>query len=175
MKRITNADRVKVIIKKPRLSTALKSEAHSVRSQSDLHEGQRVALRISGQSRIGYKAIVNGTHEGILYKNEVFQPLTEGQQVSGFIKKLRADDKIDLSLHEPGYKKINALAQNMIATLKSHGGFVAATDNSSPERIAALFGISKKTYKKIVGNLYRKRQIAIEADGIRLINSNLKK
>ena len=175
MKRLTNADKVKTIRKKTRPASASRSEMKPVRSGSDFQEGQRVALRISRQTRIGYTAIVNETHEGILYKNEVFQPLKNGQRIDGFIKKLRDDKRIDLSLYEPGYKKINALAKNVIDTLNAHGGFVAVTDNSSPERISALFGISKRTYKQIVGNLYKKRWIVFEADGIRLIKTDIKK
>ncbi len=158
-------------MKKGRPSSLNETERLRNRLQNNFKEGQRVSLRISGQTRIGYKAIVNDTHEGILYKNEVFQPLKKGQRVDGFVKKQREDEKIDLSLYEPGYKKINVLAKKLISILKERGGFVEITDNSSPQTISALFGISKKTYKKVAGNLYRKRQIALEKDGIRLIKN----
>ncbi len=168
LKRITNADKVKVIMKK-RPKPAIPENRTSRRQPLDgLKEGQQVSLRISGETRIGYKAIVNDTQEGILYKNEIFQELKRGQEIVGYVKKMREDNKIDLSLYAPGYKKIDPLARKIIAVLKAHGGFVAVTDNSSPQAISDLFGISKKTYKKVVGNLYRKRRIVIEENGIRL-------
>jgi predicted RNA-binding protein (virulence factor B family) len=98
----------------------------------------------------------------------VFQPLKKVQQIDGFIKKVRDDRKIDLCLHEPGYRKVNALSKKILEKLKDRGGFIAVTDESPPEPIAGLFGASKKTYKKAIGHLYKKRSITIEADGIRL-------
>lgn len=136
--------------------------------QADFHEGQKVALLISDQTDMGFIAVINGTEKGILYKNEVFQPLKIGQEIDGFIKKVRDDKKIDLCLRKPGYKAINSLSLKIMNKLQQQGGFIAVTDKSRPEVIADLFGISKKTYKKAIGSLYKKRLITIEKDGIRL-------
>jgi len=130
--------------------------------------GQEVELLICNQTDIGYKAIINGTHWGVLYSNEVFQSLRSGQKTKGYIKKVREDNKIDLSLHKPGYERVDDITDTIINVLKEQGGFISVTDKSSPETINKLFGVSKKTYKKAIGAIYRKRLITIESDGIRL-------
>ncbi|MBW1783352.1 MAG: hypothetical protein JRL30_21745 [Deltaproteobacteria bacterium] len=136
--------------------------------QASLHEGQKVALLISSQTEMGFFAVINGTHKGILYKNEVFQPLKIGQEIDGFIKKVRKDKKIDLCLQKPGYSAIHAVSRKIMEALNRHGGFIAVTDNSRPRVVADLFGVSKKSFKKAIGNLYKNRLIAIEKSGIRL-------
>ena len=130
--------------------------------------GQEVELLICNQTDIGYKAIINGTHWGVLYSNEVFQSLRSGQKTKGYIKKVREDNKIDLSLHKPGYERVDDITDTIINVLKEQGGFISVSDKSSPETINKLFGVSKKTYKKAIGAIYRKRLITIESDGIRL-------
>jgi len=111
---------------------------------------------------------IRDSHKGILYKNEVFQPLKIGQEIDGFIRKVRDDKKIDLCLQKPGYKAIDALSRKIMDKLQQQGGFIAVTDKSRPKVIADLFGVSKKTYKKSIGNLYKKRLITLEKNGIRL-------
>ena len=138
------------------------------KKQSDFHEGQKVKLMISRRTEIGFIAVINGTHQGILYKNQVFQPLKIGQEIDGFIRKLRDDQKIDLCLQKPGYKAIDAESRKILDQLKEHGGFIPVTDKSSPELISDFFGISKKTFKKAAGKLYKKRLILLEKKGIRM-------
>jgi hypothetical protein len=135
----------------------------------EFQEGQSVELVIGDRTEIGYKALINNSREGMLYKNEVFQTLRKGQHITGFIKKVRDDGKIDLCLQKPGYEKVDEVSEKIIDTLKARGGFVSVTDNSAPEIIYGLFGVSKKTFKKAIGALYKKRRILIESDGIRLI------
>jgi predicted RNA-binding protein (virulence factor B family) len=138
------------------------------KKQPDFYEGQKVALLISDRTAMGFSAVINGTQKGILYKNEVFQPLKIGQEIDGFIKKVRDDEKIDLCLQKPGYKAISALSREIMDELQEQGGFIAVTDKSRPKVIGDLFGISKKTFKKAIGHLYKKRLITLEKDGIRL-------
>jgi len=138
------------------------------KKQPGFHKGQKVALLISARKEMGFVAVINGTHKGILYKNEVFQPLKIGQEIDGFIKKIRDDKKIDLCLQRPGYKGTNALSQQIMGKLQQRGALIAVTDKSRPKVIADLFGVSKKTFKKAIGNLYKKRLITLEKDGIRL-------
>jgi predicted RNA-binding protein (virulence factor B family) len=138
------------------------------KKQEGFYEGQKVALRISTRTQMGFTAVINGTHKGILYKNEVFQPLKIGQEIYGFIKKVRDDKKIDLCLQKPSYKTIDALSRKIMDKLQQQGGFIAVTDKSQPKVIADLFGVSKKTFKKAIGNLYKKRLITLEKNGIRL-------
>jgi hypothetical protein len=131
-------------------------------------EGQSVELVIGERTDLGYKAMISDSQWGMLYENEVFQPLRKGQHISGFIKKLRDDGKIDLCLQKPGPEKVDAVSEKIIDTLRAAGGFVSVTDKSPPEIIYGLFGVSKKTYKKAIGALYKKRLIVIENDGIKL-------
>ncbi|RJQ20601.1 MAG: GntR family transcriptional regulator [Nitrospiraceae bacterium] len=135
----------------------------------EFQEGQSVELLIYDRTDLGYKSIINNSRRGILYKNEVFQPLKNGQRITGFIKKVRDDGKIDLCLQKPGYENIDDVSQKILDKLRAQGGFIPATDKSSPEIIYGLFGVSKKTYKKATGALYKKRLITIEDNGISLI------
>jgi predicted RNA-binding protein (virulence factor B family) len=132
-------------------------------------EGQSVELVIGDRTEIGYKALINNSREGLLYKNEVFQRLRKGQHIMGFIKKVRDDGKIDLCLQKPGHEKVDEVSEKIVYTLKARGGFISVTDTSAPEIIYDLFGVSKKTFKKAIGALYKKRRILIESNGIRLI------
>jgi len=129
---------------------------------------QKVALRITARTDRGFSALINGTHKGILYKNEVFQPLEIGREIDGYIKKIREDNKIDLCLQKPGYHAVDGLIQKIMTKLQQQKGFLALTDKSRPKEIADLFGVSKKTYKKAIGNLYKKKLITLDKDGIRL-------
>ena len=135
----------------------------------NLQEGQGVELLICSQTELGFKAIINNSCWGVLYKNEIFQPLRKGQQVPGFIKKVRDDGKIDLCLQKPGHEKVADMSDKVMDALKTGGGFISITDKSPAELIYRMFGVSKKTYKKAIGALYKKRLIDIEGDGIRLI------
>jgi len=135
----------------------------------DVEEGDEVDLMVFGKTPLGYKAIVNGLHTGVLYKNEVFKPLRIGDQMKGFIKKIRKDEKIDLSLSKVGFEQSKDLTNIIIAKLKENGGFLRVTDKSNPDVIYQLFGESKKTFKKAVGHLYKQRLIDIEEEGIRLV------
>lgn len=132
-----------------------------------LKEGQEVDLLIGDETELGFKAIVNNAYLGLLYKNEVFKRLEPGEKTKGFIKKLRADGKIDLSLHKPGYERIDELSLKILDHLEKAGGFIAVTDKSPPEIIAALFGVSKKRYKQAIGALYKRRLITLDKSGIK--------
>jgi predicted RNA-binding protein (virulence factor B family) len=137
------------------------------KNRLDFHVGQKVALLISDRTEMGFIAVINGTHKGMLYKNEVFQPLKIGQEIDGFIKKVREDKRIDLCLQKPGPKAIDALSRKILDTLQQEGGFIPVSDNSRPKVIADLFGVSKKSFKKAIGNLYKRRLITLEKNGIR--------
>lgn len=155
--------------KKGRITASTKIEEHIDTGMCFYDDGQAVDLLIYDRTELGYKAIINDTFAGMLFHSEVFQTLAIGEQLQGFIKHVRDDGKIDLCLHKPGYEKVDPLSKKILDTIKNRGGFLALTDKSEPETIYDLFGISKKTYKKAVGALYKQRLIALEADGIRLI------
>jgi len=135
-------------------------------------KGQPVDLQISDRTDMGYKAIIDRSAWGVLYHNEVFQKLRQGQRIRGFIKNVRSDGKIDLSLQKPGYEKVLDLSENIMAVIQAQGGFLDVTDKTSAERIYSLFGISKKTFKKAIGALYKAHCISLEKDGIALIQKN---
>lgn len=132
--------------------------------------GDEVQLLIAEETESGYRAIVNGAHWGMLYKNQLVEPLAVGSKTSGFVNKVREDGKIDLLAVKPGYEKIDALSEKLLQTLKQNNGFLALTDKSSPEIVQVLLGMSKKNFKKAVGQLYKKRWIDFKSDGIALIH-----
>jgi predicted RNA-binding protein (virulence factor B family) len=103
---------------------------------------------------------------------DVYRPLKTGQKLPAYIKKLRTDGKIDVTLQKPGFDRVIDITEKILAVLKSEGGFIPIDDNSPPEHIYKLFETSKKTYKKAIGILYKKKIITIEKNGIRLIKNN---
>jgi len=135
-------------------------------------DNERVELIIYTKTDLGYKAIINQKFMGMLYQNEIFQPLSFGQKLPGYIKQVRTDGKIDLTLQLAGYRGIDHFADNILNALKREGGFLAVTDKSSPEQITELFGMSKKKYKMTVGTLLKENLISLEENGIRLIKKN---
>ncbi len=135
----------------------------------DFETGQEVDLLLVSLTDLGYNAIVNGAKWGILYHNEVFQVLRQGDRVKGYIKKLREDGKIDLSLQKQGYAGVKDVTTTILEIIRARGGFIDVTDKSDPELIYELFGMSKKTYKKAIGALYKHRLITIEENGIKIV------
>ncbi len=135
-----------------------------------LKEGQPVDLIIADETELGIKAVVNQQYWGVIYKNEVFQPLQKGQKLTGYVKKVREDHKIDLILNQDKYGvKVDSTSTKILATLQKHGGYVALTDKSPPEMIYDTFAVSKKVFKQAIGGLYKQRKIVIEEGGIRLV------
>lgn len=130
--------------------------------------GEEVDLLVTEETELGYKAIVNNEHWGMLYRNQLFKSLKPGQRIIGFVNKIRPDEKIDLLLEKPGYEKVDHIAKKILELIKENKGFVAVSDKSSPEMIQALFGISKKNFKKAIGSLYKKRLIDFVSDGIQM-------
>ena len=139
------------------------------KSIPDYTVGQEVDLVVESETDLGYKAIINNSHWGILYENEVFEQLAKGLKIKGFIKKIRPDNKIDLSLHPFGYEKVDPLTQMILDELKKEGGFIAVSDKSEAEEVYRVFGISKKSFKQAIGALYKRRIITISPDGIRMV------
>lgn len=134
----------------------------------DFKARQTVNLIIANTTDLGYKAIINHSHWGVLYNNEVQQPLSFGDYKTGYIKYIRPDGKIDLSLGID--KQTRDRYSNMVLTyLKSKNGFAKLHDKSDPKLITAELGMSKKSFKKAIGGLYKQKVISIESDGIRLI------
>ncbi|MBW1297243.1 CvfB family protein [Aquimarina litoralis] len=129
-----------------------------------------VDLIASHPSPHGWNMIVNQKHLGLVYQDEIFQKLTTGDQLKGFVKKVRPDGKIDLTLQRHGYRSIEPNAQQILQELKLQGGFIDLNDKSDPNDIKEVFQLSKKSFKKAIGSLYKAKKIVIEKDGIRLID-----
>lgn len=132
-------------------------------------QGEKVDLMIWQKTDLGYKAIINGERWGMVFHNDVFQPLERGQRLEGYIKQVRPDGYIDLSLQLPGYGKVPSLVDTILNHLKAQGGFMPVTDKNPPEEIYALFGVSKKAYKMAIGALYKKRRIEFADGGTKLV------
>ncbi|WP_261842519.1 CvfB family protein [Aliamphritea ceti] len=132
-------------------------------------KGQQVDLLIEDHTHIGYKAIIDGTHWGVVYDNDVFKPLRYGQKMKGFIKQIRPDGKINLSLQKLGYGKTDDVSKRIMHMLEDQDGFIACNDKTPPDVIYKLFGVSKKAFKLAIGRLYKERSIIIDERGIRLI------
>jgi len=131
--------------------------------------GQSVDLFVTGETELGYKVIINHLHSGLLYRNEVFRPLRTGDRATGYIKEVREDDKIDVSLYPLGYDKIDGIADRILEALRQNGGALPVHDKSDADEIRALFGCSKKSFKQAVGALYKRHLITIEPAGLRLV------
>jgi predicted RNA-binding protein (virulence factor B family) len=156
--------------KSNRIAASSKIDKFIISPSEDLSENQPVNLLISYQTELGFKAIIDNKYQGMLFKNDIFKPIKTGQLIKGYIKKIRSDGKIDLSIHPSGYGKIDALSHKILKVLKDNDGYISVTDRSKPELIYHIFGMSKKSYKASVGALYKSRLITIEKTGIKLIN-----
>lgn len=130
---------------------------------------EEVNVLIAEETEIGYKVIINNSHWGLIYRNEVFQRLEKGEELKAYIKAIREDEKIDVSLTRLGYEKVDGIAGIILDSLEAQGGFLAVHDKSEPELIYSLFRCSKKSFKQAIGGLYKQKRITIENDGIRLI------
>lgn len=131
--------------------------------------GDEVSLIIESDSALGYNAIINHTHRGILYHDELPAPMQPGQALRAYIKKVREDGKIDLSLYRPGYAQVDSISRLILDRVRQEGGFLPLTDKSDAAVIFDYFSVSKKVFKKAVGSLYRQRLINLDPDGIRTI------
>ena len=133
--------------------------------------GETVDLFIVNRTDLGYKAIIENMHWGLLFKDEVFQPLQQGQSLPGYIKNIRLDGKIDLTLQKPGAQPVDAASQKILDALHAQQGFLPYTDKTPPEIIYREFGLSKKVFKRSLGALYKKRLVKLEPHGIQLLDT----
>lgn len=130
--------------------------------------GDEVQLIIANRTDLGQKAIIEHKHWGMLFKSDLLKTVYPGQKMKGYIKEVRADGKINLSMQKPGYAKVTDTAGDILALLKDQDGYITINDKSSPEVIYQHFGVSKKAFKMAVGTLLKQGKITIEDGGIRL-------
>jgi len=152
-----------------RLAASAKVDKFLDNTPPEYEVGQEVDILIYNKTDLGYSAIVNNAHWGVIYENEVFRHLSRGKQLKGYIKKIRDDEKIDLILQKPGYEKVDDISKIIIDKLEKNNGVLWLTDKSAPEEIYGLLGISKKVFKKAIGALYKAKLITLEEKGIRLV------
>ena len=152
-----------------RIAGSTRLEQHLSLQASHYRAGQAVNLQIYGNSDLGFKAVVDGQYLGQLYANETFQHLHFGESLPGFIKRMRSDGRIDLTLSQPSQEQRDLLSDAIIEHLRQHDGVTRLTDKSAPDDIYRTFGVSKANYKKALGRLYKRQQILIEKHQITLL------
>ena len=132
-------------------------------------EGQIVNLHIASRSEMGYKAIINDTHLGLIHNSDILAPIHMGDTMNGYIKSIREDGRINLSLQASGGEAIDTLSKNILEFLEAEGGSSELTDKSSPKDIYNIFNVSKSHYKKALGKLYKAKRIKIEKNQVTLL------
>lgn len=154
-----------------RLVASSKTNQFLCNESLKVENGEEVDLIVSHITEIGINVIINERHKGLVYKDEVYDDaIRTGDRLRGYIKTIRPDNKIDVSLHKLGYQNIEPNAQKILDELKASRGFLRLNDSSHPEDIKTVLKMSKKTFKKAIGSLYKDRKIEMKDDGIYLIS-----
>lgn len=154
-----------------RLTATARLDRHLDKVPANYQVGQEVDLLVVERTDLGFKAIINGKHWGLIHKNELFKFIRSGMREKGYIKELRADGKISLSLQPIGHEAASGLAEQIIERLRAQGGVLALGDKSPPELISEHFRVSKGNFKKAIGGLYKQGLIRIHDDRIELLDS----
>lgn len=152
-----------------RIVASAKVEYYLSTEKPEYQPGQEVNVMVWQRTDLGYKVIVENQFSGMLFHNEVFQPLEAGMHLSAFVKQVRPDGKIDLELQKTGARKVDDFSEVLLQYIKDNDGFTPLNDKTDAEVIYQTFGVSKKTFKKAVGDLYKKRLVVLEEGGIRLV------
>ena len=154
-----------------RLTATARLDRHLDKVPANYQVGQEVDLLVVERTDLGFKAIIDGKHWGLIHKNELFKFIRSGMREKGYIKELRADGKISLSLQPIGHEAASGLAEQIIERLRAQGGVLALGDKSPPELISEHFRVSKGNFKKAIGGLYKQGLIRIHDDRIELLDS----
>ena len=154
-----------------RIVASAKVDRYLAKDIPDYAPGTEGDILIWQKTDLGFKAIIDNKHSGLLYENEIFCTLETGMQMRAFVKQVREDGKVDLILQKPGFEKIDDFSKTLLDYIKEHGGRIHLNDKSPAEDIYDTFGVSKKTFKKGVGDLYKKRLISLQENGITLAES----
>ena len=132
--------------------------------------GDQVELFVADETELGYPVIVNGTHQGLLYHNEVFRPLRLGDTPTGYVRQVRPDGKLDISLQKAGYDEALDAADTLLDVLRKAGGALPLSDKSEPDDIYRRLGMSKKVFKKALGTLYKRGLVQLSPEDTRLVS-----
>ena len=152
-----------------RIVASAKVERYLSKEQPSYQQGEEVEVLVWQRTDLGVKVIVDNQFGGLLYNSELFAPVEPGMRLVAYVKQVREDGKIDLTLQKVGYAKVEDFSDVLLAYLKEHNGYVQLHDKSPAEAIYDAFGVSKKTFKKAVGDLYKKRLVSISEAGIKLV------
>jgi predicted RNA-binding protein (virulence factor B family) len=152
-----------------RLAGSSKTNQFLQNDHITLESYDEVEILVTHLTDKGANVIINGQHKGLIYLEDIFEDLRTGDRLKAYIKKIRDDHKIDVVLQKQGYRRIEPNAQYILDELKTAGGFLSINDKSSPEAIKELLGLSKKSFKKAIGSLYKDRLILLKDDGIELV------
>ena len=152
-----------------RIVASAKVDRYLSKEKAAYQPGEEVNILIWQKTDLGFKAIIENMYSGLLYDSEIFQTLHTGDVLKAYVKQVREDGKIDLILQKPGFEKIDDFSKTLHRYITEHGGWIGLTDKSPAEEIYDTFGVSKKTFKKAVGDLYKKRLILLHEDGIELV------
>jgi predicted RNA-binding protein (virulence factor B family) len=152
-----------------RLMATMRFAKHLNLTEPDFAEGEKVEVVVAEETELGYKAVIRHAHWGLLYKNEIPSPLVPGDEMDAFVRKIRPDGKIDLSVDEAGYQRVKPLRDHILEALRAAGGRLPLDDKTPPEVIRAQFQTSKKAFKQALGGLFRARRIEFVEGGIALL------
>ncbi len=156
-----------------RIVASTRLKRHLSQEEPDYRPNEPVNLLITGATPLGYPAIVDDQHMGLLYRDNIPTPLQIGQRLKGFVRKVRPNGQIDLSLDAAGYGRVSSLTDQIIEALTASQGRLAFDDDSSPEAIRQKFGVSKKAFKQALGKLYKARRIRFLNPGIELFDTKM--
>lgn len=152
-----------------RIVASAKVDRYLSKEKAPYQPGEEVNILIWQKTDLGLKAIIENMYSGLLYDSEIFQTLHTGDTLKAYIKQVREDGKIDLILQKPGFEKVDDFSKTLYHYIADHGGRIGLNDKSPAEEIYDVFGVSKKTFKKAVGDLYKKRLVLLHEDGIELV------
>jgi predicted RNA-binding protein (virulence factor B family) len=157
-----------LVDKSNRIVASSKLDKFIGKSTPDYQVGQEVDIIVAEPTDLGFKAVVDHQHWGLLYKDQIFKPLRRGYSCKAYVQKVRAGGKLDLILDKPGYGKTLDLTGQILAKLQQQGGELQLSDKSSPEEIYAAFGVSKKVFKQAIGALFKEQKIELSPQAIKL-------
>lgn len=152
-----------------RIVASAKVERYLDDTFPEYKKGEEVDLLVWQKTELGFKVIINNRHGGLVYRSQVFKDIHTGDRMKGYIDNVREDGKIDVTLQPTGKRQTKEFGETLLQYLKDNGGTCDLGDKSAAEDIYSRFGVSKKTYKKAVGDLYKQRIITISEDGIKLV------
>lgn len=156
----------KRIVGSTRIDKFVSNEAHQ------LEGGKEVEIMIYEESPLGFSCVINGKHKGLIYHNEIFQDVFIGEELTAYVKTIRDDGLIDISLQKSGFKNVLNATDIILEYIENNDGYLNLHDKSTPQEIASKFNMSKATFKKSIGILYRHRKVLIKPDGVYLVRNS---